>query len=166
MSVIANVLGFFAIVIWAMSIQNKDKKKILIFQVIANIFYLSQYLLLKAYTASIMNFISGIRCLTFYREESRKGKISGKTFLFFSFIVIFIGIITYEDLTSLIPIICSIIYMYSTWQNNLNITSSLFIVAAILLAYHNFAVGAYICIIGNIFDIVSAIISTIRFRKK
>lgn len=165
MNIIANVFGFFAIVIWAMSIQNKEKEKILTFQIVANIFYSLQYILLNAYTASILNFISAIRCIAFYTDEKKNGKISSKLFILFSLIAIVIGIITYNGLPSLIPVVCTLIYMYSLWQNNLNVTRYLFIIAAILLAYHNYAVGAFISILGNLMDIISAIISIIRFRK-
>ena len=55
--------------------------------------------------------------------------------------------------------------MYSIWQSNLNITRYIFIIAAIILTYYNFKVRAFVLVLGNILDIISGIISIIRFRR-
>ena len=166
MYVLANIIGVFAIITWTLSIQNKERKNILIFQILANVFYSIQYFLLNAFTAGMTNLLSIFRCLIFYFEEKRKGKISNVSFLFFALLIILIGIITYERILSLIPIIGGLLYMYSIWQNNLNLTRYLFIITGILLAYYNFKIGAIVLFFGNILDIVSGIISVIRFRRK
>lgn len=166
MNILVNTIGLFAIITWVLSIQNKNKTGILIYQLVANILYFIQYYLLNAYSACLMDFTSGIRCLFFYLEEKKHGKISNLSFLFFILLIIVIGMFTYNGIISLLPIIISLIYMYSIWQNNLNITRYLFIITAIIWIYYNMSVGAYINIIGNIFEILSGIISIIRFRRK
>lgn len=166
MYILANIIGVFAIITWSLSIQNKDRKNILIFQIVANAFYSIQYFLLGAVTAGMTNLLSIFRCLTFYFEEKIKGKISFISFVIFSFLIISIGIITYENPISLIPILCGNLYMYSIWQNNLNLTRHLFIIAALVLVYYNFKVGAIVLFFGNTMDILSGIISIIRFRRK
>jgi len=166
MFILANTIGVFAIIIWVLSIQNKNKKEILIYQIVANILYGLQYFLLNAYSASIMDFISGFRCLSFYSEEKKHGKISNYSLLFFTILTIILGIFTYNGAISLLPIIASLIYMYSLWQNNLNTTRYLFIITGFVWLCYNINVGAYINIIGNSFEIISGIISIIRFRRK
>lgn len=166
MYVLINIIGILAIITWILSIQNKDKKGILIYQIVANILYFIQYYLLNAYSACLMNFITAVRCLKFYLEEKKYDKVSNNSFMFFTILIIIIGIFTYNGILSLLPIIASLIYMYSVWQNNLNTTRYLFIVAAFIWFYYNFSIGAYINVVGNIFEIVSGIISIIRFRRK
>ena len=165
MIIVANLFGTIAVIIWALSIQNKEKEKILIFQTIANIFYTIQYFILKSTTASLLCLISAIRCIVFSKEETKNNKISNKTFAFFLIIALIIGILTFKNILDIIPITCTVLYMYSLLQNNIKITRYIFIIAAIFLMYYNYQVVAYIAIIGNIMDIVSAIISIIRFRK-
>lgn len=166
MYVVANIIGVFAIITWSLSIQNKDRKNILIYQIAANVFYSVQYFLLGAITAGMTNLISVLRCLEFYFEEKRKGKISFISFIIFSLLIILIGVITYENFISLIPVLCGILYMYSIWQNNLNLTRYLFVFAALILAYYNFRVGAIVLFLGNIMDTFSGVISIARFRRK
>ena len=165
MYIVANIVGALAIIIWTMSIQNKDKKNILIYQIISNIFYSLQYFLLNAFTAGMTNLLSMFRCLVFYFDEKKHGKISKFSFIIFALIIIIIGIVTYEGPISLIPIVGGLLYMYSIWQSNLNITRYIFIIAAIILTYYNFKVRAFVLVLGNILDIISGIISIIRFRR-
>ena len=166
MYVLAGIIGFFAIIAWSLSIQNKDRENILIYQIAANAFYSIQYFLLGAVTAGLTNLLSIFRCLTFYFEEKIRGKISLISFIIFSLLILLIGVITYESLISLIPVLCGILYIYSIWQKNLNLTRYIFIFAAVLLTYYNFKVGAIVLFFGNITDILSGIISIIRFRSK
>lgn len=166
MYVLASIIGILAIITWILSIQNKDKKGILIYQVVANILYFIQYYLLNAYSAYLINFITAFRCLGFYLEEKKYDRVSNNSFLFFTILIIIIGIFTYNGILSLLPIITGLIYMYSVWQNNLNTTRYLFIIAAFIWLYFNLSVGAYINIVGNIFEIISGIVSIIRFRRK
>ena len=166
MYVLANILGIFAIVTWTLSIQYKERKNILIFQIVANIFYSIQYFLLAAFTAGATNTLSIFRCLVFYYEEKTKGKISNVSLIIFSIIIMLVGVLTYENFINLIPVCGGILYMYSIWQNDLNLTRYLFIIAAILIAYYNFKVGAIILFCGNVFDIISGIIAILRFRRK
>lgn len=164
MYVLANTIGIFAIVIWVISIQNIDKKGILIYQIIANILYGLQYFLLGAYSASTMDFISGFRCLFFYLEEEKSNKISNYSIIFFTILIIILGIFTYNGIISILPILTSLIYMYSLWQNNLNVTRYLFVIAAFVWLCYNINVGTHINIIGNSFEIISGIVSIIRFK--
>ena len=166
MYILANIIGAFAIITWTLSIQNKERKNILIFQIFANVFYSLQYFLLGAKTAGTTNLLSVFRCLIFYFDEKRNGKVTNASFIIFSILMILIGIITYDGIISLIPVIGGLIYMYSLWQNNLNLTRYLFIFAALILAYYNFKVGAIVLLIGNILDIISGGISIIRFGGK
>jgi len=166
MYILASVIGVLAIITWIISIQNKDKKGILIYQIVANVLYGSQYFLLGAYSASLMNLISCLRCLVFYFEDKKQGKISNFSLILFTFIILLLGIITYNGLISILPIIAGLLYMYSIWQNNLTTTRYLFIINALIWLCYNFTIGAHVNIIGNIFEILSGIISIIRFRRK
>ena len=40
------------------------------------------------------------------------------------------------------------------------------LICAFLWAYYNFSIGAYVLIIGNSFEVVSATIALLRFKKK
>ena len=93
MNFVAQIIGVFAISLWVISIQNKSRDKILMFQFWSNILYMIEYAMLGAYSASVMNMVSSVRCLVF----SKSKKSSGFSFvILFSLIIIILGVFTYD----------------------------------------------------------------------
>lgn len=169
MNYIAQIFGFFALILLVLSYQNTKKEKFLLIQIFANIFFGLQYLSLKAFSAFCSSIISLIRTLIFFKYE-KKDKRTPLLILIIILVVISIfGALTYEGIYSLIPIVITLAYSYGTWQKKLKLTYTIGIFAAILWIYYNFLVGAYIAIIGSIFELlasISGLIKLTRFNKK
>ena len=164
MVVLAQVLALFAILFWVISILLKNKKNLLLMQVIANGIYGIVYLLLGAFSAASMNFLSFLRLLVYYFYALLNIKMPKWILFVFITLVLLFGIITYDGLISLLPIIITVLYTYAFWQNNLNVARIIYIVAAIIWIYYNYEVGAYVGIIGNILEIITGLISLIKYR--
>ena len=124
MNLVAQLFGFFAVVIWVFSIQRKDKKKILFTQMFATLLYTIQYLLLSVFSAASMNFTSCLRSFVFYKYEEKNKEISKSILFVFVFLVIGLGIISWDNYLSLIPIIITLFYTVSTWFISLSVLSS------------------------------------------
>lgn len=164
MVILAQVLALFAILFWVISILLKNKKNILLMQVIANGIYGIEYLLLGAFSAASMNFLSFLRLLVYYFYTSLNIKMPKWILFVFIALALLFGIITYDGLISLLPIIITVLYTYAFWQNNLNVARIIYIVAAIIWIYYNYEVGAYVGIIGNALEITTGLISLIKYR--
>lgn len=164
MVILAQVLASLAILFWVISILLKNKKNILLMQVIANGIYGIEYLLLGAFSAASMNFLSFLRLLVYYFYALLNIKMPKWILFVFIALVLLFGIITYDGLISLLPIIITVLYTYAFWQNNLNVARIIYIVAAIIWIYYNYEVGAYVGIIGNILEIITGLISLIKYR--
>lgn len=164
MVILAQVLALFAILFWVISILLKNKKNILLMQVIANGIYGIEYLLLGAFSVASMNFLSFLRLLVYYFYALLNIKMPKWILFVFITLVLLFGIITYDGLISLLPIIITVLYTYAFWQNNLNVARIIYIVAAIIWIYYNYEVGAYVGIIGNILEIITGLISLIKYR--
>lgn len=133
-------------------------------QVIANGIYGIEYLLLGAFSAASMNFLSFLRLLVYYFYALLNIKMPKWILFVFITLVLLFGIITYDGLISLLPIIITVLYTYAFWQNNLNVARIIYIVAAIIWIYYNYEVGAYVGIIGNALEITTGLISLIKYR--
>lgn len=133
-------------------------------QVIANGIYGIEYLLLGAFSAASMNFLSFLRLLVYYFYALLNIKMPKWILFVFIALVLLFGIITYDGLISLLPIIITVLYTYAFWQNNLNVARIIYIVAAIIWIYYNYEVGAYVGIIGNALEITTGLISLIKYR--
>lgn len=66
MFIIAQMLGGIVLLLTVISVQQKTKERILMFQIIANILISVQYFLLNALTGGVVSTINIIRCIIFY----------------------------------------------------------------------------------------------------
>ena len=166
MNILANILGVIGIFFLVVSVQCNKKSSILIFQIFANIFYGLQYLTLGAFSAGVMSIVSLLRCLIFYSYD-RKGKLVPLwLFLILALSIIFPIFFTYDGILSLFPIVATLVYSYATWQKNLSLFRKLVLSVSILWITYNFCVGAYISVIGSVFEFVSSLLAIYRLDIK
>ncbi len=161
---LAQIVGIVAIFFWLISIQSSKQYKILFLQAVANLIYGFEYILLGVIETAFMNFTSFIRCLLFYQKRKQDKDISNLYLILFSFLVILFGMITYSGYLSLIPIIITLFYTVSSWMKDSKWIRIVFLISAIMWIYYNYKVKAYVCIVGNIFEIISGALSLIRFK--
>ena len=166
MNILPHIFGALALGTWVSSVQVKKKSNILILQFWANVFYALQYFLLGFFSTGLMNLVSVFRCFTF-SLNARKNKENPLwlLILLLSIIIIF-ALIYCKTLLSLIPILATFLYTISTWQNDTKYLVYIFILCAILFLIYNYLIGAYISLIGNLFEIISGIVSIIRMEKQ
>lgn len=157
------LIGVIALVFWVISIQTKNKTKLLKLQNIANLFYAIQYAFLGAFSATGMNCISLLKGIVFLKSEKSQKQSSKIQLIIFSILIIAIGIITFQTWYSIIPIIITLAYTYSTWQKNATIIRITFLVAAIGWIIFNTIVGAYSPLIGNFIELASGITAIVKF---
>ena len=166
MKYLIQTIGIVAFILFVYSLQKKDKKKIVFYQLLANILYAIQYISLGAYIASILNVVTVTRCFIYYKYEKDKKEIPLFILITYILIIILVSIFTVDSYISILPSIINIIYIVSTWQKDTKVLRLSFIVAAILWIYYNLTVGAYTAIIGNIFEIISVLYACIKLNRK
>lgn len=162
MNIIAQVLGVLATIAFAISPQQKSKKAVLIFQFISNVLYSLQYIILGAFSAVATCWISIVNNIVFYKYAQKDKEIPNGILSLFVAIVIIAGILTYNNIFSIIPILLSILYIYGSWQDNLKIYRIVCIIGSIGWFVYNWVVGAYASTLGNGFQCISSIIAMIR----
>ena len=128
----AQIFGLFAIFFWTISIQNKNKKDVLLLQIYASLCYAVQFFLLKGYTAMLIDLIAVLRLYAFYIDEKKHGEIDKKLLYIFLVLTISSGVFTYDGLISIIPILIGVFYTVSTWVKNTKYLRMFYIVCAVL----------------------------------
>ncbi len=174
MKIVAWIVGLVAFIFYILSVQKSEKDKLLIFQLIANVLYSVQYVLLGVFLAALMNFISVARIAVFYKYNKEGKNIPLYSLIIFIVLILSVGMIRYDShetidilaiSISLIPIVITLLYTISTWKNNMNVIRIVFIVCSVLWMFYNFKVGAYTSLLGNVFEFSSGVVSLIRYKK-
>lgn len=158
--------GVIALIAWIMSIQQQKKTKILMLQMVANVFYAIQYMALNAFSGCAMNIVAFLKGFIFYLNEKKEKKTSVIILLILIGITMILGVITYQNIFSIIPVLITILYTYSVWQEDIRIICIVFIVCACLWILYNVIVGAYLPLIGNIVELISGVIGLIRHSHR
>ena len=162
---LAQVFGVMKLIIFCLGIQTKQKKDILKFQAIANVFAVLQYFLLGAYTGAVIFAISIIRAITFYQCEKKHSKNSVALLITFLMISLFFGAVAYQNIFSILPIATSIVITYSIWQKRSIVTKIGIITCSVIFIVYNIHTQAYAALLTNIVVIISTLISIFRYNK-
>lgn len=160
---IASVLS---IVFFVISVQFKEKKNILLVQTIASFCYMTTYFIIEAYSGCITEIIEQCKNILFYFYEKNNKQIPFILLILFILGLILVAVFTYDGFNTLLPLIINLAYFISSYLKDPKHIRIVMIICAIIWICYNFTVGAYIIIIGNIFEIVSAIISLVRFQNE
>lgn len=83
----------------------------------------------------------------------------------FVFGLVVIAVFTYNGFNTLVPLMINFAYFVSSYFKNPKYIRVVLFICGFMWIYYNISVGAYIIIIGNCFEIVSATISLLRFRE-
>lgn len=164
LNLIVNIVSVISIFLFIISVQFKNKKDILIIQTLSSICYMIVYFLLKAYSGATIELVEQTKNIVFIEYEKNNKDIPLLVLLLFIGLLIIITILTYNGLNSIMPLIIYILYFLSSYFKNPKTIRTTMILCAIIWMLYNYSIGAYLMIIGNILEIISAVISLIRYK--
>lgn len=160
---ICALIGFIFLII---STQVKEKNKILLFQSLFSFFFFLQYILLGVYSAGILNLVSLVRNIVYYKNTN---KISTYSIIILTFLVGLICTIcdmkNYIFIISVIPLIINLLYAYSLSKKNIVLIKKVFLVCSIIWVIYDYFVKAYIGLICNSLEMLSYVMYFIRSKK-
>jgi hypothetical protein len=166
MEIIAQVIGGVALLMAIISFQNNTKKGILIFQLLAGCLFAVHFLFLGAYTGAALNVVSVIRNIVYYQKQKHTwARHKGWLFLFMA-VSIAAGILTWEDIFSLFPILGMVLGSLGFWLDNPTYVRRVTFPVSPLWITYNIVKGSYAGIITEIFVMSSIIVGMIRFDRQ
>ena len=159
--IIYQIFGTIATILSIIALLCKNKKKLLKVQLLANLLYSIQYWIMNAMSASFVTLIAIFRSLFFTNENNKKIKIATLVTA-----AIIAGIFSFNGThLSIIPIFCSIVCIFGASIKNVRYYKLVYGACSAIWIYYNICVGAYVIIIANICEIISAIIGYYRYEK-
>ena len=165
MNILAQIFGTIAIILSFKSYQCKKRCSFLTLQTLVNVFYGIQYLLLNAYSGGVTSLISIIKNLSFYGYVRNDKKVPVYVLIIMESIFIMTGILTYDGLISIIPVLISCFYTWAGWQNSLKTTCVAGMISAALWIIYNAYAGAYVSLIASVIEIIGSTIGFIKHKK-
>lgn len=161
--IIGNIFGIIGLIYSAVAYHKKEKKDILKLLIISNSLSLIQYMFLQAYTGCITIIISIIRNIIALKKKNKNENIILAIFII---LYIVMGIITYNSIFSILPIIASIIYVIGIWNGNENIIRKTGLINMYLWLIYSISTFAVAGAIQNIILIISTHIAIRNNREE
>ncbi len=160
------LVSVLSIFLYVVSIQYKDKKDILLTQVFASFCYLIVYIIKGALSGVFVEILEEAKSFIFMLYEKKKKTIPISFLVIFIFLLILVSVIFYNGIYSLLPLFINIILFISSYLKNPKYMRITMLICGVLWGVYNVFVGAYIIVIGNVLEVISASISLIRFKNQ
>ena len=160
---IAQVIGFLALLFVLLSFQKNNRYFILLFLIIAQILFTIHFGLLGAWTGAAMNGVAALRTYIFNQRESKHW--SNNHVWLYLFILLFwiSGIISWKGYFSLLPILAMTVDSFAVWNKKTSNIRLFMLIPRPLWFVYNFTVGSYAGMITEVFVLFSIVVGVIRF---
>lgn len=161
--VVVQLIGLIAFFFSLIAYHYKRKDKILINMIVSSLFNLVHYFLLGAFSGCITKGIAIFRDLFIIVKD--KYKLNSIIFLYiFVAIYIIAGILSYNSIYSILPIIAAIIYVINIWNGNAKVVKKSAFYCYFIWLLYNVCVMSIAGIISNTISIISSFIAIKNFK--
>ena len=161
---LGNVAGCAGIVTSMIIYQQKERKKLLVWKLISDICWLTQYLLLGAYSGAGIALVSMIRGLVFVNREKQWAKSRLWLYGFWTLSIV-IGILTWKNLFSIFTMVASLVAITSFWIGNPKLSRVFSYPISVCMLIYDFNVSAISGIVNELLILISSTIGILRHDK-
>ena len=161
---LGNLAGFAGIVTGMIIYQQKERKKLLVWKLISDVCWFTQYMLLGAYSGAGIAVVSMIRGIIFVNRE-RKWAKSRLWLIGFWVLSIVIGVLTWKNLFSIFTMVASLVAITSFWIGNPKLSRALSYPISICMLIYDFNVSAISGIVNELLTLISSTIGILRHDK-
>ena len=160
-------IGFLGLALGILAFQFKKHRGIVLCKMSSELVFSIQYILLGAWTAAVLDFISVIRNMLFCSLVKR-GRSTTPVIIGFGLFVVATGIATFDGWLSLLPIGAKLLTTISYGMKNERLLRFITLPSCILWSIYNLYVGSIGGALGDMMTLVSLLIAVYKFdlRKK
>lgn len=165
MNILYQAIGFGALITLGLSFYQKDKKRIIFWQIAAFAFFFTHYTLIGAKSGAMCNLVQFFTVVLFYfRDKYNWNKLLTAIPIFAGYAAV--AFLTYESPQSLVSIVASLIGMLPFFQSNKNVIRAAGIASDVVWFVYAIFVRSYSGLITNIVLIIMTAVSILEPTKK
>ena len=166
MQIAAILLGLGAMLSLFCAYQQKQRGKLLIAKLSADICWVGHYFCLGAYAGMIPNFVGIFRELIFIKRDGKRW--ANHLFWPILFIVInwALGISTFQTVFNVLPIVASTAVTISLWCRKPAVTKLISVPVSLAFLVYDISVGSWIGVVNESIAICSIFLSFVKNEKK
>ena len=147
--ILSQVFSACAYIIFPLTFLTRNKKNILLLNILNSVFYLLSYLFLAGYSGVIVNAISIVRGITFFIVGELYQKKEYYSLTFFVVATIALSIVFYRSWVDILPMIAGVSFTYAIWQKNVEVYRWIVVVGSVLWITYNVLIFSIVGMIGE-----------------
>lgn len=160
--VLAQLFGILALIIMVLSYQQKERGRLLIFQMVSNAFFAVSYYMLGAFSGAVMSLVNIARSFVFSRSDTKWGKSPVWLYVFLAASLAG-GILSWEGPLSLLVIAATLVLTFTLYSKDLRFMRKMFLLPPLLYISYNLINKSIGGIGSDVFCLVSAVLAIWRF---
>ena len=161
---IAFFVGIIAVAIYLLGYLQKTRKRIIIFNATSRALYIIQYLLLSAFEGAVLDIAGIISSVLAQKKDKPIIKKHLKLFVIgVNLLIIFLGLTTYKNIYSLLPIVGVILHTSAFWMTDEKRIRQVSLLGCPFWILYNWISGAYGSVVGDALSVLSLLISMFRY---
>ena len=162
MDIVIQLIGFVGFALSIVAFQFKRHGQIVLCKTGSVLFFSLHYLLLGAWSAAVLEFISAIRNLIFYKQV-KKNISTTPVIIGFGIFVVATGLATFEGAISLLPMGCKLLTTVSYGMKNEKWLRIITLPSCIMWVIYNIYVGSLAGMLTDAMNLVSILIAMYKF---
>ena len=164
---IAFVVGILAVILYFLGYLQKTRNRIILLNATSRGLYILQYILLGAFEGAVLDVAGIISSLLAQKKDSPFIKRHQKVlFVAVNVLIVAMGLMLYQNVFSLLPIIGVLLHTSAFWMNNERRIRQVSLLGSPFWLVYNFVSGAYGSCIGDVLSIVSIVVAMLKYDRK
>jgi len=167
MDFFAQLVGIFAVALFLLSYQQKKRKNIIVLNTTSRVLYIIQYILLGAFEGAVLDILGAVSSVVAQHKD--KGFVERHlevVFILINAIILICGLLLYENIFSLFPIVGVLLHTSAFWITNEKTIRKISFLGSPFWLVYNLVNCAYGSAIGDILTMVSIGVAIYRYDIK
>ena len=167
MEILIRIFGIGGLILCIIPFQFKKHKNIVLCKMVSELMFAVQYFLMGAYTGALVDLVSGARNFLFYKFVEKK-KSTTPLIILFSLFVVFLVVMSWDGLVSLLPMAAKVLTTVSYGMKKERLLRFITLPSCLCWITYNVTVGAWEAAIGDGLALISILIAIYNYdlRKK
>ena len=164
MKEIAFIVGIVAVCLYLLGYLQKKRKSIILLNLSSRVLYIVQYILLGAFEGVALDVCGSASSVL--AGNKHRGFIKRHYIWFLlgaNAVIVAVGLLLYEDIFSILPIVGVLFHTSAFWIDNERIIRIVSILGCPFWLVYNFVSGAFGSCIGDILSMVSIGVAMLRY---
>ena len=167
---VSQIIGLLAGATFLLCYQQKKRKSIIIWNVTSRVLYITQYLLLGAYSGAALDVLGAVSSVIAEKKHTSFIKKHLKLFIIvINAIILLVGLviaIINRSFLDVFPIIGVLLHTGAFWMSSEKVIRRISLLGSPFWLVYNLLSKAYGSAIGDVLTMVSIIIAMVKYRKE